>query len=390
MTVRVNKPAINVREELADLRKPTGIAGEAMLRAETPQEQFNLIGAGRRNLIINGDMRIAQRGTSQTVTTTGQFYVIDRFAGIMGSSYAPNVTVSQETDAPSGFANSLKVRCDAVTTPTSNQNFLMRQSLEGQDLQCLGYGTSEAKYLSISFYVKASQTGTRGLWVMGSPAKREWMATYTIDQANTWEYKTIVIPPNTLESLENDNAAGILFCFPLSTGSSDKRDASTSWENETGYRGLSGEPDFCDTVGNTWQITGFQVELGKVATPFEHRSYGEELALCQRYFERQSYVSGSIVSTGYATSASNAIAVLNYTEKRATPSIDLPSASKTDGIAFLTASNSFPTTVGTNTAGNINKHSCRINGGGYTSVTSQSPSALYVTGEQVIDINAEL
>lgn len=236
-----------------------------------------------RNLIINGAMQVAQRGTSQTVTTTGQFYVIDRFAGIMGSSYAPNVTVSQETDAPSGFANSLKVRCDAVTTPTSNQNFLMRQSLEGQDLQCLGYGTSEAKYLSISFYVKASQTGTRGLWVMGSPAKREWMATYTIDQANTWEYKTIVIPPNTLASLENDNATGILLCFPLSTGSSDKIDASTSWENETGYRGLSGEPDFCDTVGNTWQITGIQLEVGDTATPFEHRSYSDQLQSCMRY-----------------------------------------------------------------------------------------------------------
>ena len=326
MTVNVSKPAINVREKLAELDKPTGIAGEAMLRAETPQEQFNLIGAGRRNLIINGDMRIAQRGTSQTVTTTGQFYVIDRFAGIMGSSYAPNVTVSQETDAPSGFANSLKVRCDAVTTPTSNQNFLMRQSLEGQDLQCLGYGTSEAKYLSISFYVKASQTGTRGLWVMGSPAKREWMATYTIDQANTWEYKTIVIPPNTLESLENDNAAGILFCFPLSTGSSDKRDASTSWENETGYRGLSGEPDFCDTVGNTWQITGFQVELGKVATPFEHRSYGEELALCQRYFERKHYEYGAMLNTTNWTST-DAYGGLEYTTKRATPAATVSSIS---------------------------------------------------------------
>jgi hypothetical protein len=323
MTVKVSKPAINVREELADLRKPTGLAGEAMLRAETPQEQFNLIGAGRRNLIINGDMRIAQRGTSQTVTTSGQFYVIDRFAGVMGSSYAPNVTVSQESDAPSGFASSLKVRCDAVTTPSSTQNFLMRQSLEGQDLQCLGYGTSEAKYIAISFYVKASQTGTRGLWVMCSPAKREWMATYTINQANTWEYKTILIPPNTLASLANDNATGILFCFPLSTGSSDKLDASTSWENESAYRGLAGEPDFCDAVGNTWQITGFQVELGKVATPFEHRSYGEELALAQRFYQRFN-ADGNYdkFATGAAGSATNAILTLPHlTSMRDTPTL---------------------------------------------------------------------
>ena len=344
---------------------------------------FNDGALSNRNLIINGAMQVAQRGTSQTVTTTGQFYVIDRFAGIMGSSYAPNVTVSQETDAPSGFANSLKVRCDAVTTPTSNQNFLMRQSLEGQDLQCLGYGTSEAKYLSISFYVKASQTGTRGLWVMGSPAKREWMATYTIDQANTWEYKTIVIPPNTLASLENDNATGILLCFPLSTGSSDKIDASTSWENETGYRGLSGEPDFCDTVGNTWQITGLQLEVGDTATPFEHRSYSDQLQRCLRYFwkvTKETTYQNLISASAYSTT--NVYGPLHYPIRmRAAPTFQHSGVSD-----FFVTGQSSDTTPNVLQAGEISSWNVQMNANasGFTQGSSywirfdwDNPSAQY-------------
>ena len=130
MTVNVSKPAINVREKLAELDKPTGIAGEAMLRAETPQEQFNLIGAGRRNLLINGDMQIAQRGTSATITATGSSYdALDRFESYRNSSYAPNFTISRDTTGPAGFSRSLKIDVDATATPSSGQNFGIRTKI---------------------------------------------------------------------------------------------------------------------------------------------------------------------------------------------------------------------------------------------------------------------
>jgi len=320
MTVKVSKPAINVREELADLRKPTGLAGEAMLRAETPQEQFNLIGAARKNMLYNGAMVISQRGTSETFTTAGNEYVLDRFYKLNGSSYAPNITVSQQADAPSGFTYSMKVNVDGVTTPTSNQNLLIGQSLEGYDVAQLGYGTATAKSITISFWVKANQTGSRGVYFMTTDVSRDYMAEFNINQSGTWEYKTITIPPNTIGGPNIDNSEGLRVLWPLSTGSSDKINASTEWENIAAYRGLSGEPDLCDTVGNYFQITGIQLEVGP-ATPFEHRSYGEELALAQRYFET---IKDNRDMICVATSFSNQAAYgsIDYkVEKRATPTI---------------------------------------------------------------------
>jgi hypothetical protein len=326
MTVKVSKPAINVREELADLKKPTGIAGQAMLAAETPQEQFQLIGAGRKNMLYNGAMVISQRGTSETFTTAGHEYVLDRFYKVNGSSYAPNITVSQQADAPSGFTYSMKVNVDAVTTPTSTQNLLIGQSLEGYDVAQLGYGTATAKSITISFWVKANQTGPRGVYFMTTDVSREYMAEFNINQSGTWEYKTITIPPNTIGGPNIDNSAGLLVLWPLSTGSSDKINASTEWENIAAYRGLSGEPDLCDTVGNYFQITGVQLEVGKVATPFEHRSYGEELAACQRYYYRRTSVGSNggyyRYVTGFYVSTTVAEGVLEMpVEMRATPSL---------------------------------------------------------------------
>jgi|11_taG_2_1085331.scaffolds.fasta_scaffold17550_2 hypothetical protein len=321
MTVKISKPAVNLREELADLKKPTGIAGEAMLRAETPQEQQALIGVGRRNMLYNGAMVISQRGTSETFTTAGQEYVLDRFYKVNGSSYAPNITMSQQADAPSGFTYSLKVNVDAVTTPASNQNLLIGQSLEGYDVAQLGYGTADAKSITLSFWVKANQTGSRGVYIMTQDANREYLAEYTINNSATWEYKTVTIPPNTIGGPNIDNTTGILVLWPLSTGSGDKIDASTGWEQNGAYRGLSGEPDLCNTVGNYFQITGVQLELGKVATPFEHRSYGEELALCQRYYQKIGAVARVSFGTAVAHTSGTVFCPVRFmTTMRTTPS----------------------------------------------------------------------
>jgi len=246
----------------------------------------NTTNLGRRNLIINGAMQVAQRGTSQTFTGVGNHFLVDRFFKGYGSSYAPDITMSQETDAPAGFTNSLKMYVNSVTTPASNHNMVFAQRIEGYNVTQLAYGTSDAKNVTLSFWVKSNQTGTRGVWMMAKgTSDREYMASYTINTANTWEYKTVTIPPNTITTPAGTTSESILLTWPLSTGSDDLVSASTSWVAENAYRGLSGEPDLCDTVGNYWQITGVQLEVGDTATPFEHRSFGEELALCQRYYE---------------------------------------------------------------------------------------------------------
>jgi len=306
---------------LANIKKPTGIAGETMLRAETRQEQQAHTGVGRRNMLYNGAMVISQRGTSETFTTAGQEYVLDRFYKVNGSSYAPNITMSQQADAPSGFTYSLKVNVDAVTTPASNQNLLIGQSLEGYDVAQLGYGTADAKSITLSFWVKANQTGSRGVYIMTQDANREYLAEYTINNSATWEYKTVTIPPNTIGGPNIDNTTGILVLWPLSTGSGDKIDASTGWEQNGAYRGLSGEPDLCNTVGNYFQITGVQLELGKVATPFEHRSYGEELALCQRYYQKIGAVARVSFGTAVAHTSGTVFCPVRFmTTMRTTPS----------------------------------------------------------------------
>ena len=288
MTVNVSKPVVNVREKLAELDKPTGIAGEAMLRAETPQEQFNLIGAGRRNLIINGAMRVAQRGTSTTSVTTPGYYACDRFQYSYGQRDDLTATISQSTDAPDGFSSSFKLQ---TTTPesdvASNEYFIVRHRIEAQDLQHLAYGTNNAKSLTLSFWIKSSLAATYAVYLYAPDAPRIIGSTYTINSANTWEYKTITFAGDIGGTINDDSGVGLDLSFVLGAGSSYTSTDNTSWGSYSGGKLGYGHTAnaFVTTSSSTWQVTGVQLELGKVATPFEHRSYGEELALCQRYYQ---------------------------------------------------------------------------------------------------------
>ena len=293
MTVRIEKPAINVREELADLRKPSGVAGEAMLRAETPQEQFNLIGAGRRNLIINGDMQINQRGSSTGIVTSG-FYSCDRFrfalTGMGGWS------CSQSTDAPNGFSNSLKLDCTtAQTSPPASSWLLVEYKFEGYDVQQLAKGTSDALPVTLSFWCKSNKTGDITVDLNDTDNTRGVGSVVTINSANTWEYKTITFPPDTTGAFNNDNTQSLRVEMWLDAGSNYRGGTvPTAWEGVYNADRAAGTTlNLADSTSNEFYLTGVQLELGKVATPFEHRSYGEELALCQRYYwQTESHLGG--------------------------------------------------------------------------------------------------
>ena len=286
MTVRVNKPAINLREELADLRKPTGIAGEAMLRAETPQEQFNLIGAGRRNLIINGAMQVAQRGTSVTGVTDDGYYTCDRIkfrADTLGTW-----TIEQSTNAPSGFSSSIKATCTtADASPAAGDTAQLFYAVEAQDLQLLGFGTPEAKSMTLSFWVKSNKTGNATATLMLPDASYKLIsAQYTVNNADTWEYKVITVLGDTANNIENNNGLGLEIEVWMNTGSNHSSGShQTTWSSYSIGNRSPSNLGVGGAVNDYFQITGVQLELGKVATPFEHRSYGEELAACRRYYQ---------------------------------------------------------------------------------------------------------
>jgi len=292
MTVKVTKPAINLREELADLRKPTGIAGEAMLRAETPQEQQALIGVGRRNLVTNGDFKIAQRAASATIPRSDSVYVsVDRWNVRAYSAQNFIGTLAQSSDAPKGHKKSLKwTTTTAEIAVSTYELYSVQTRIEAQDLQHLNYGSNDAQEMTLSFWVKSSVTGTYHSLIYQDDGGKLISKTYTINLANTWEYKTVSISGHTASAINDDNTTGLRLEFVVASGTTYQGTTPTGhWEAYTNgkYNALATSNGVVTTANATFYITGVQLELGKVATPFEHRSYGEELAACQRYFFKE-------------------------------------------------------------------------------------------------------
>ena len=243
---------------------------------------------GRRNLVFNGDMRVNQRGT-QTGQTGSSYTACDRF--LTSESGAAVTTSTQETDVPSGqgFANSLEI--DVTTEDASlaaSDNFLIIQRLEGQDLQHLLYGTSGAKDLTISFWVKSPKTGTHILELRHNDATYFNSQAYTISSANTWQKVTLTFSGYTTTAFDDDANHSLSINWWLMAGSNFTSGTlnSNTWHNTQANRAV-GQVNCVDSDANNFYLTGVQLEVGSVATEFEHRSFGEELALCQRYYHRQ-------------------------------------------------------------------------------------------------------
>ena len=236
-----------------------------------------------RNLIINGAMQVAQRGTSFT-DPTGVPYTLDRFA-MQNSSGTPAFNVTQDSDAPHGFNKSLKVACTtADASPAAGSISRVFQYIEAQNMQGLAKGTSSAKPCTLSFYVKTNKTGLYTVFVFDADNTRLMSGSYTVSNTD-WNRYTILIPADTTGVLDNGNGQGFGIFWGLSLGS-DR--TSGSLQSSFGSYAISnehaGNVNFADNTSNVWAITGVQLEVGSVATDFEHRSFGQELALCQRYY----------------------------------------------------------------------------------------------------------
>lgn len=275
-----------------------------------------------RNLIINGAMQVAQRGTS---STTEGFSTVDRFTATSDNTMSSAVvTQSQVSDGPDGFVNSYKVSVGTSETVANVDYFYIRQGIEAQSLQHLGFGTSGAKKLTLSFWVKSSVTGTYTVDLYREDAARAFVKTYTIVTANTWEYKTIIMAGDTTGTIANDNGRGIDIYWILSSGS-DYTSGGTDgvWQAYTGSNFAKGHSaDIVGTTGATFQITGVQLEVGDTATPFEHRSFGDELQRCMRYYEF--FGNFDIVSQGHWLGINNtyaAIQVPSSVPMRALPTV---------------------------------------------------------------------
>ena len=280
--------------------------------------------AGSRNRIINGDMRIDQRnaGASVTVNSSARTYGVDRFFGF-GVSSAGVFTQQQSTDVPtgSGFTNSVKLTTTTSVTPGSSDTYGFAQAIEGNNVADLMFGSASAKTVTLSFWVKSSLTGTFTVVIANYGGSRTYPATFSISAANTWEQKAITIAGDTTGTWLGSTSEGITLLWMLGSGSTLNGTANT-WA-ATKF-GVSGQTNLISTNGATFLITGVQLEPGSTATPFERRSYGQELVLCQRYYEQ-------LPAGGAGIYGSNAnLSYVNWqykVTKRASPTVTLGAGS---------------------------------------------------------------
>ena len=323
MTIRVNKPSFNFREKLTKLERPIGTKGNQIAGAETTDDVRRLINAGRKNMIINGDMRISQKvGTTATTVANGGCY-IDRFRWDTGSG--GGVSVQQVTDAPPGFHHSMKVTVTTADTGISTtEYFYFRQIIEGNNITHLKWGTQYAKTVTLSFWVRSNVVGKHGGSLFNNDFNRSFPFEYDIKEPNIWQHVSIVIPGCPDGTWATDHQRGISLVFCQESGSAYTGNPGR-W-NAAGDIGPNNLVNLLHTVGNTWYMTGLQLEESGVATEFEHRSYGEELALCQRYF----YINGGeehdIISQAFAPHTTEiAVAWPHPTEMRTVPTVTISS-----------------------------------------------------------------
>ena len=370
MTVKITKPEINVREQLNELKKPTGVAGEAMLRAETPQEQQALIGLGRRNLLINGSMIVAQRGTSfgPSVNT---YYGLDRWKT---SRYAAtNFLVTQEDNSYSGeFASPHFIRVQRQAGDTSANALSLHQKIESQTSKL-----TRGREVTFSFWYRTgvdytakvlradingtTSTGSISYWAYTAGGFLKSL--FLEPTNNVWKKATLTYQvPNTVNEL------AVVF----------------GWESPNLPSGTAGSNEYFD-------IAETQLELGKVATPFEHRSYGEELALCERYFQKVPIYNESIMGQAHSTTAAR-FPIQLPVQMRATPTLTVP-VPGTSGDSFkpLTNTLSWPGGTGANAGTALSNRHFYITCTNYSGLVAGNASTIYSASNNIfITASAEL
>ena len=243
---------------------------------------------GAANVVINGAMQVAQRGTSTASITTSGYYTADRFAIEIATLGTWTQTVENDAPTGSGFRKSLKMNCTtADASPAAGDLLVVAHRIEGQNLQQFLKGTASAKQFVFSFWVKGTTTGTYICELEDADNSRSVSVSYAINAANTWEKKTITFPADTTGAFDNDNAKSLTINFWLGAGSTyTSGTLATTWGSITSANRAVGVTNLAGATNRSWQITGVQLEAGSVATPFEFEDYGTTLAKCQRYYQK--------------------------------------------------------------------------------------------------------
>jgi hypothetical protein len=295
---------------------------------------------GFRNRIINGDMRIDQRNAGASVSLTDGLYYIDRWKASI--SQTSKLTGQRSSIAPAGFVNSLSATVSTAFTPGTNDYAGLVQSIEGNNVSDFGFGTSSASTVTLSFWVRSSVTGTYSVALHNGAADRSYVATYTINAANTWEQKTVTIVGDTSGTWLTDTGSGITAYFALGMGSLYGGATAGIW-NASLKLAATGQTQWVSTSGATFYITGVQLEAGSVATPFERIDYGRQLIQCQRYCQVYRSTGGEYdyLASGmfYSTTQGRFFKPLLVTMRTApTFSSSTVSVFRVDGINYITLS----------------------------------------------------
>ena len=294
---------------------PTTIHGTNGITFNDGSTQNTRSAIGFRNRIINGDMRIDQRnaGASVNLSSSGAF-PIDRF--VVYTTSGTGNTATRSTTAASGFTNSIAITIGTGAAPIAGSFNQIGHIIEGFNVSDLGFGSASAGSVTISFWVRASISGTYCVALLNAASagtRRSYIAEYSISATNTWEKKTLTISGDTSGTWATDNGQGIQLWFDFGSGS-DYQGTKDNWSNGTKWR-TSNQTNLVGTNGATFYITGVQLEAGSTATDFERRPIGTELALCQRYYETV----GTYLSTTSWTAIINP--VFPKVQKRSNPTI---------------------------------------------------------------------
>ena len=391
MTVRVSKPKFNLREKLSELDKPTGVKGNDLMRSDTSQEARDLISAGRKNKIINGAMLIDQRHNGSSHTSSNNYHT-DRFRTQTAGMDQLNQSYQRVSDGPDGFPRSLKITTNTAESDvaSSGEYISLYQKIEGQNLQDLAYGTIGAKPVTVSFYVKSSITGTFGYTVYrNDTTDRAINKTYTINNANTWERKNITLEGDTVQTIENSRNDNWWNVWHLGASTGYMSAPASAWANYTGanWAGFHNQNGVITTQGATWQITGIQMEIGENATEFEHRSYGEELALCQRYYQM---IDGTSDLTPFAFGRANGTQIIEAAVPLTVPLRATPTLTCSHNTAWGHANAN--TSTSTPTIGRWTKYATvlHVTFGGHSGMTNGRVANVHCGSSSNFIMDAEL
>ena len=320
-----------------------------------------------KNLLINGGMNVWQRSTSTASITTSAYHTVDRWQTIINTQ--GTWTQSRSTDVPSGqgFGYSLKMDCTtADASPAAGDYLILQQKLEGQNLQHLLKGTSSAKKVTLSFWVKSNKTGTYIAELYDQDNSRHISKAYTIDTASTWEKKELVFDGDTSGTLDNDNALSLIVDFFLGAGSDHTSGTlATSWQSNTTANRAVGQVNLADSTSNEWYMTGCQLEVGSTASGFEFEPYERILHKCHRYFVQDVFAYAGTMGGGSATVP---LSIVQFPVRmRQGPTVTwISGGTVSDGVNDSTISSQ-------NSTQNINPFSCRVlfNRSGASSVTGR-------------------